>query len=132
MTSEQSEPDAPHLTALGDVEVVQPDSTSGSGGVLWRLQRSDRQLDANVVHLPPQEHVDWHVEHQRDVLVVVLAGAGTVRTDAGGAPLATGAVVWLPRGTRRSLAAGPRGMSYATAHQRRPGLQIRSRTDPAG
>lgn len=134
MDTEQSESGAPHaaqFSTLGNVEVVHSDNASSSGGVVWRLQESARQLDANVVHLPADEHVDWHTEHERDVLVAVLAGTGTVHTDDGHLPLAGGTVLWLPRDTRRSLAAGPNGMSYVTTHQRRPGLQIQSRTGPA-
>ncbi|MHA6799686.1 cupin domain-containing protein [Bounagaea algeriensis] len=115
-------------SSLGEVEVVHPDEAGGSGGVLWRLQESARQLDANVVHLPARERVDWHTEQQRDVLVVVLSGTGTVHTDDGRGALVAGTVLWLPRDTRRSLVAGPDGMSYVTAHQRRPGLQIQRRT----
>ncbi len=131
MATEHSESGAARSarsSTLGTVEVVHPDDAGGSGGVAWRLRESARQLDANVVHLPAQEHVDWHTEQQRDVLVVVLSGTGTVHTDEGHGALAAGTVLWLPRDTRRSLAAGPDGMSYVTTHQRRPGLQIQRRT----
>jgi hypothetical protein len=40
--------------------------------------------------------------------------------------LTSGAIVWLPRGSSRSLAAAD-DMTYLTIHQRRAGMQIRPR-----
>lgn len=115
-------------TALGAIEVAAPHESGIGAGVLWRLQAPGRQVDANVVRLPPGERIDWHTERQRDVLLVILAGTGTLHTDEGDAPLPSGAVLWLPRNTRRSLAAGPDGLTYVTTHQRREGLQIQTTT----
>jgi quercetin dioxygenase-like cupin family protein len=97
-------------------------------GALWRLEESGRQLDANVVHLPPRQRVDTHAEPDLDVLLLVLTGDGTLTTTDGPQHLATGALTWLPRGSTRSLTAGTDGLSYLTVHRRRPGMQIRSRS----
>ncbi|MER0245930.1 hypothetical protein AAHZ94_28930 [Streptomyces sp. HSW2009] len=35
-----------------------------------------------------------------------------------------GDLVWLPRGSRRAVSAGPAGLVYLTVHRRRPGLTI--------
>jgi quercetin dioxygenase-like cupin family protein len=96
-------------------------------GALWKLAESGRQLDANVVHLPAGERVGTHREPDLDVLLVVLAGGGVVETLAEPLDLSEGTLLWLPRGSTRSLVAGEDGMSYITVHKRRPGMQIRRR-----
>lgn len=59
---------------------------------------------------------------------MVLAGSGRLTPGDGGEPLALAptTATWLPRTSRRSLAAGPDGLAYLTVHRRRPGLAIRS------
>lgn len=76
-----------------------------SAGALWRLAEPGRQLDANVVRIPPGQEVGTHREPDLDVLLLVLAGHGT-------------------------LTAGPEGLTYLTVHRRRPGMRIQRR-DPA-
>ncbi|WP_189856690.1 cupin domain-containing protein [Streptomyces poonensis] len=104
-------------------------ASPASAGVAWKLTEAGRQLDANVVHLPPGRRVDAHVEPDLDVLLLVVAGEGTVTGADGSEDLTEGTLLWLPRGSRRSLAAGDDGLSYLTVHQRRPGLSIRPRRD---
>ncbi|WP_208853287.1 hypothetical protein [Streptomyces albofaciens] len=103
-----------------------------SAGALWRLAEPGRQLDANLIHLRPEEVIGTHTEPDLDVLVFVVAGHGTLGTAHGTQPLAQGRVAWLPRDTSRSLAAGKEGMSYVTVHRRRPGMQIRTRSASCG
>ncbi|KES05116.1 hypothetical protein BU52_22085 [Streptomyces toyocaensis] len=98
-----------------------------SAGALWRLAESGRQLDANVVRLPPGHRVDTHREPDLDVLLLVLAGHGTLTAPDGPHPLPAGSLTWLPHGSTRSLAAGAEGLTYLTVHRRRPGMTIQSR-----
>ncbi|MFD9872747.1 hypothetical protein [[Kitasatospora] papulosa] len=94
-------------------------------GALWRLAEQGRELDANVVRLPPGDRVGEHEEDVLDVLLVVLAGTGSLRTEDGGTlSLVPTTVTWLPRTSRRSLEAGPVGLTYLTVHRRRPGLAV--------
>ena len=93
-------------------------------GALWRLQESPRQLDANVVHLAPGQRVETNVEPALDVLLHVLQGDGQVLTRDEPVDLRPGSLLWLPRGSRRGLQAGPEGVSYLTVHVRRPPLGI--------
>lgn len=95
-----------------------------SGGAAWRLAEPGRQLDANVVRLPPGERIDTHAEPDLDVLLLVLAGDGTIGTENGPEPLSGGTLLWLPHGSSRSLTAGDTGLSYLTVHRRRPGMRI--------
>nr|WP_228047467.1 cupin domain-containing protein [Saccharopolyspora sp. HNM0983] len=97
----------------------------GAGGVLWKLAEPGRQLDANLVHLAADQHVPAHAEPDVDVLLLVVRGAGVLRSDhVPGRELTEGTVLWLPRGSTRSITARDEGLSYFTAHMRRPGLQI--------
>ncbi|MDQ0774749.1 quercetin dioxygenase-like cupin family protein [Streptomyces aurantiacus] len=98
-----------------------------ASGALWKLAESGRQLDANLVHLPAGRSVDAHAEPDLDVLLLVIAGDGTLVTPDGPEALTQGRLVWLPRGSTRGLTAHGEGLSYLTVHPRRPGLQIRSR-----
>jgi quercetin dioxygenase-like cupin family protein len=98
-------------------------------GALWRLAEPGRQLDANVVRLPPGQRVDTHAEPDLDVLLLVLSGDGTLDTVEGTRPLAEGTLLWLPHTSGRSLAAGDDGLCYLTVHRRRPGMQIRRAPD---
>ncbi|SCF94664.1 hypothetical protein [Streptomyces sp. Ncost-T10-10d] len=95
-------------------------------GALWQLAEQGRELDANLVRLPPGAQVGEHQEDVLDVLLVVVAGSG--RVVAGGDDalnLTPTSVVWLPRTSRRALVAGPEGLAYVTVHRRRPGLTIK-------
>ncbi|WP_055695496.1 hypothetical protein, partial [Streptomyces prasinopilosus] len=93
-------------------------------GALWRLAESGRQLDANVVRIPPGRQVDTHREPDLDVLLLVLAGEGSLTAPDGTRPLRAGVLTWLPHGSTRSLAAGGQGLTYLTVHRRRPGMRI--------
>ena len=95
-------------------------------GALWQLAEQGREMDANLVRLPPGAEVGEHQEDVLDVLLVVVAGSGRVATGAEVLELAATTVLWLPRTSRRALVAGPDGLAYLTVHRRRPGLTIKS------
>ncbi|MCQ4084450.1 hypothetical protein NGB36_28710 [Streptomyces sp. RB6PN25] len=93
-------------------------------GALWRLAESGRQLDANLVRIRPDERIDTHTEPDLDVLLLVIAGDGTLGTTNDPQPLTVGSLAWLPHGSTRSLTAGKDGICYLTVHRRRPGMRI--------
>lgn len=93
-------------------------------GAVWRLEMSQRQLDANVVKLRPDERIAAHAEPRLDVLLLVLGGNGSMTTDAATEEVRPGMLVWLPLESRRELHAGADGLTYLTVHTRRPGLSI--------
>ncbi|MGW6294091.1 AraC family ligand binding domain-containing protein [Streptomyces sp. NPDC055058] len=95
------------------------------GGALWRLAEPGRQLDANVVRIPPGRRVDTHREPELDVLLLVLDGSGTLTAPDGTHVLTRGTLTWLPHGSTRALAADDAGLTYLTVHRRRPGMRIR-------
>ncbi|WP_320781783.1 hypothetical protein [Streptomyces sp. CRN 30] len=126
-TADDENPTAPLPRFLCDTAALAalPDAPSGA---LWKLAESGRQLDANVVHLPPAARVAPHTEPDLDVLLLVLGGDGTL-TDTDDRPLQAlrpGGLTWLPHGSARGVRAGPDGMTYLTVHRRRPGLRIQS------
>lgn len=93
-------------------------------GAVWRLEMSQRQLDANVVKLHPDERIATHAEPRLDVLLLVVGGDGSMTTEIATESIRPGMLVWLPRGSSRALHAGPDGLTYLTVHTRRPGLSI--------
>jgi len=101
-------------------------------GALWRLAESGRQLDANLVHLPPGRRVELHTEPELDVLLLVVAGGGALSSPDRSEQLAPGTLAWLPHGSTRSLAADAEGLTYFTVHRRRPGMRIGYRPGEAG
>jgi quercetin dioxygenase-like cupin family protein len=117
--------DRPRVLGNAD-EVLDAAKTAGHGGAHWRLDAADRQLDANVIHLPPGDHIDAHAGPEVDVLLMVLRGGGELHTDTEVVPLTRGGLVWLPKGTKRAFAAGEAGLSYLTVHARRASLTIGS------
>lgn len=116
----------PTARILADLRALAGDSVLPSGA-RWKLSEPGRQLDANLIHLPAGEGVETHTEPDLDVVLFVVAGSGAVGTPDGPKSLADGNLVWLPRASTRSIAAGEDGLSYLTVHRRRPGMQIRSR-----
>ncbi|MFI6843110.1 hypothetical protein OG535_09940 [Kitasatospora sp. NBC_00085] len=101
------------------------DVAADPAGALWRLTGAERQLDANVVRLRPDATVADHVEPDLDVLVLGIAGEGTLRCDGTAHDLRPGALRLLPRGAQRGVRAGRDGVVYLTVHRRRPGMTVR-------
>ncbi|WEV29289.1 zinc ribbon domain-containing protein [Streptomyces sp. 71268] len=140
----------PEPRVLAQVSELTEEAATEQRGALWRLAVDQRQLDANVIRLPPGARVAAHLEARLDVLLYVIEGDGHLtgggeaapeggavgrsdeadeadRADGAGeaqAALGPGALVWLPHGSRRALYAGAAGLTYLTVHRRRPGLTV--------
>jgi uncharacterized protein (DUF2249 family)/quercetin dioxygenase-like cupin family protein len=93
-------------------------------GAVWKLDARERDLDSNVIALPAGGGIDSHTGPQLDVLIHVLSGSGQLTTETGTIDLSPGALLWLPRRSRRQFAAGPDGLRYLTVHQRRQALVL--------
>jgi quercetin dioxygenase-like cupin family protein len=122
--------DRPRL--LGDAAAVVAGSAPDAAGAVWKLQMPERDLDANIIRLPAGAGIDAHAGPDLDVLLVVLDGGGQLGTELGPVELRAGALVWLPRRSRRQFTAGPGGLAYLTVHQRRAALVIGAASGPAG
>jgi uncharacterized protein (DUF2249 family)/quercetin dioxygenase-like cupin family protein len=99
---------------------AEPDST----GAVWKLEVRERDLDSNVIALPAWGRIDSHTGPELDVLIHVLSGSGGLTTETGTIHLSPGALLWLPRRSKRQFTAGPDGLRYLTVHQRRQALVL--------
>lgn len=95
----------------------------GADGALWSLPH-DGDLDANLVKLSPGAEVAAHSNTEVDVILVVLAGGGTLTIDGEAVILGPHHLVRIRKGTHRHLEAGPDGLVHLTVHRARQGLRI--------
>ncbi len=110
------------------VAAVVVDLGAGEGrGPLWGTASAD--LNATLLSWPPGEGTPEHANAERDVLVVVLAGSGTLLLDGVEHGLAAPCAVLVEKGARRRLVAGPTGIRYLTVHLRRPALSVRGSSE---
>jgi uncharacterized protein (DUF2249 family)/quercetin dioxygenase-like cupin family protein len=93
-------------------------------GAVWKLPMADRDLDSNIIHLPPGATIDAHDGPDIDVLVHVIHGSGRLATQLDTLDLTPGTLVWLPRRSRRQFTAGSDGLRYLTVHQRRKNVAV--------
>jgi uncharacterized protein (DUF2249 family)/quercetin dioxygenase-like cupin family protein len=99
---------------------AEPDHT----GAVWKLEVGERDLDSNVIALAPNDGIDAHAGADVDVLIHVLAGNGQLTTEQGEIDMAPGALLWLPKRSRRQFSAGPDGLRYLTVHKKREILPL--------
>src|ERR687893_2047804 len=92
-------------------------------GVIWTLAGSG-DLNVNLVRFDAGGGVGEHVNEEVDVLFVGVAGSGSVRVSGEEHVLSAGALVFVPRGVRRSTNASTDGFAYLTVHRRRGPLRI--------
>jgi uncharacterized protein (DUF2249 family)/quercetin dioxygenase-like cupin family protein len=110
---------------LVDTATLTADTTAADvTGAAWKLQARERDLDSNVIALPPGGTIDAHTGPDLDVLIHVLAGSGRLVTEVGEIDLGPGLLLWLPRRSRRAFEASDQGLRYLTVHQRRQALAL--------
>ena len=105
------------------VDVAAVLAAGGADGAAWTLAEPG-DLNVNVVRLGPGGGVGEHTNREVDVVLVVVAGGGAVVVDGESAPVAAPALVHVPKGSSRSVTAGPDGLAYVTVHRRRGPLTI--------
>jgi quercetin dioxygenase-like cupin family protein len=76
-----------------------------ASGAVWKLQLSRRHLDANIIHLQPGSRIQAHAGPDLDILLHILHGDGQLLTEASTLALDPGKLLWLPRLSRREIAA---------------------------
>ncbi len=119
----------PQLLANSTDHAVGTGSDDRTGAV-WRLAEASRDLDANIIALPPGGTIERHTGPALDVLLHVVSGGGVLVSGDDTITLAPGAVVWLPRLSERQFRAGDVGLRYLSVHARRhDALSITSRPD---
>lgn len=87
-------------------------------GVDWSLARSG-DLNCNLVRLDPGHDIGDHVNHDLDVVIIVIAGSGTIEIDGISSSLRPNVLADAPKGSSRRIEAGPDGLGYFTVHRRR-------------
>lgn len=114
------------MSSPADTPSTRPEvhSLADTGGraVLWGLATDD--LNVNLVQWPSGEGVDAHTNAERDVLIVVIAGSGTVTVDGEAVEVSAEQCLVIPRGAERVIRAGDDGIRYLSAHRRRPPLTL--------
>jgi quercetin dioxygenase-like cupin family protein len=98
-------------------------------GTVWSIASAD--LNATVLAWPAGEGVADHTNRERDVLLVVVGGGGTLVIDGRSHALRAPELVLIPRGASRGITAGADGLRYVSVHLRRRGL-VELRRRPAG
>jgi uncharacterized protein (DUF2249 family) len=116
---------------LCDAAAVAADGHPDAAGAMWKLPMRQRDLDSNIISLQPGPAIAAHSGPDLDVLLLVLDGTGQLTTERGPLQLHPGALVWLPRRSRREFSAGPGGLRYLTVHQRRQSLVLET-SAPSG
>jgi quercetin dioxygenase-like cupin family protein len=91
-------------------------------GPMWGLE--SEELNATLLAWPAGHVTPHHVNEERDVLLVVLAGGGTLTIDGAEHALRPRDVALVERGRARRVCAGPAGIRYVSIHRRRGGLQV--------
>lgn len=95
-------------------------------GPVWGTATDD--LNVTLLAWRAGESVAEHVNDERDVVFVVVAGSGTVLLDGLAHDVRAGHAIVIPCGMRRALTAGPDGIRYLSVHRKRGGLQIAPRS----
>lgn len=103
--------------------IVDLAAPSGGGGAIWSLPHGG-DLDANLVRLDPDGAIGEHVNDDVDVLMIVQSGAGHLHINGTCRDLAADHLALIPRGSVRSISAGPSGITYLSVHRRRSPLSI--------
>ena len=106
-----------------DSRGVDLDAAEGEGP-LWGATSDD--LNVTMLSWYPGSATPEHMNEERDVLVVCLAGSGTILLDGAPQTIAEGQALIIEKGCPRQIEAGPCGLRYLSVHLRRPGLQIAS------
>ncbi len=115
----------PLPVVLVDTTTVAEDAAlSDVSGAAWKLEARERDLDSNIIALPPGATIEAHAGPDLDVLIHVLAGGGQLTTELGAIDLKPGLLLWMPRRSHRRFTAGSGGLRYLTVHQRRQALVL--------
>lgn len=89
---------------------------------MWGTASED--LNATLLSWPPGEEVAEHVNAERDVLIVVVAGSGRAIVDGREHQLRPMSALLIAKGARRAIQASEEGLRYLSVHHRRGPLQI--------
>jgi mannose-6-phosphate isomerase-like protein (cupin superfamily) len=101
---------------IGDLSMI-----AGEGPV-WSANSED--LNATLLVWGGGHETPYHVNEERDVLIVVLAGSADIALGSRSETVRSGQALLVPKGEPRQIVAGGKGVRYLSVHRRRPPLQI--------
>ena len=102
-------------------EVIDLSAPQGEGP-RWGTATED--LNATLLAWPAGHEVAEHVNDERDVLIVVVAGSATVTVDGAAHEVAESQALLIEKGRSRAIRSGGQGVRYLSVHRRRGPLQI--------
>ena len=108
-----------------DLEEVACSVGDRAGAVLTLETGED--LNANLVRFGPGRGVGEHANDEVDVLLLGASGSGAVVVDGQEHALKAGRLVFVPKGSRRSVRGASEGFAYLTVHRRRGPPRIEAR-----
>jgi mannose-6-phosphate isomerase-like protein (cupin superfamily) len=91
------------------------------GRPIWSHQSED--LDINLLVLVDGEAVPKHINLLVDVLIVGIAGEGSVDVDGVERLVAAGRALVVPKRVSRAIQVRGARFAYLSCHRRRPGLR---------
>ena len=83
-------------------------------------------LNFTILSWPKNEGVAWSVNHELDVVIVVIEGQGEARVEDEVYELESGCALLIPKSAHRSIISQSERFSYFSIHRRRAGLQIKT------
>lgn len=101
------------------VDMAELIQQSGSGPQ-WSHESAD--LDLTVLKWYAGQQVPMHVNDEVDVVLIGVAGAGTVTVQGTESRLAAGQALLIPRGVARAMSCADEPWVYLSVHRRRRGL----------
>jgi quercetin dioxygenase-like cupin family protein len=108
--------------AVSAVDLASLAAAGDRPGTLWPLDGED--LQASLIRLGLGDRIQPHPNDEVEVLMVVAAGQGELVLDGQVHPLAPMALVHVPKGTVRAVAAVDGPLAYLSVHRRPAGLKV--------
>ena len=101
-------------------ELASQASASGGAGAVWSLASAD--LILSLLHFSAGDGVEAHINHQVDVISLVIAGEGVLELDDRQERLRPGLLFFIPKGARRAIRSSSADFAYLSCYLRRAGL----------
>lgn len=87
---------------------------------VWSHQGAD--LNLNLISCTAGQEIGSHVNSEVDVVLVGIAGSGSVEIDGRSHAIEPGHIVVIPKGSQRAMHCDDDQFAYLTCHRRRAGL----------
>lgn len=91
-----------------------------SGGPQWGAEGDE--LNATILSWEKGRGLEAHINHELDVVLVILQGEGEAFVEDEKIALHAGMVLPIGKGLVRAINATSERLTYASVHRRRPGL----------